>query len=157
MNTAFLHGLDSSGRGTKGNWFRQHFPDMLIPDFNGPLKERMGQLNRLLTPLTEIFLVGSSFGGLMATIYALENELKISGMILLAPALNFPDFSLYSGRTTAVPTRLYIGSLDDVTPPDKVIPAAVNTFVNLEIHESDDDHLLRNTFSMIDWEGCFAV
>ena len=35
--TYFLHGLDSSGSGTKGRFFALNFPHVVCPDFAGPL------------------------------------------------------------------------------------------------------------------------
>ena len=43
---AFIHGLDSSSRGTKGSYFRERYPGMFIEDYSGPLEERMEQLER---------------------------------------------------------------------------------------------------------------
>ena len=47
---------------------------MIVPDFSGPLLERMEKLNGILSGKTEIILVGSSYGGLMASIFTLENS-----------------------------------------------------------------------------------
>lgn len=151
MTTVFIHGLDSSSRGAKGSWFAQHFPNMLIPDFTGSLTERLVELDRILTDKNDLLLIGSSFGGLMAAIFALENPGRVQQIILLAPALNFPDFANWAGQTTTVPTLLYIGKHDTVCPPEIVIPAARTTFSELIIHQTDDDHLLRATFPAIDW------
>ncbi|MBU0730044.1 MAG: alpha/beta hydrolase [Proteobacteria bacterium] len=148
----FIHGLDSSSKGTKAAWFGRHFPEMVIADFEGDLSQRMKKLESILAYRQNVTLIGSSFGGLMATIFALENEAAVSRVILLAPALNFPEFSEYKGRKTAIPAWLFIGKKDKVTPSDIVIPAARQTFSNLIINESDDDHLLRNTFEKIDWQ-----
>lgn len=153
----FLHGLGSSSRGIKAGWFRKHFPDMLIPGFVGGLDERMDDLRKLLAGSEDLILIGSSFGGLMATIYALENERRLDRVILLAPALNAPDFAGYRGRKTTVPARLYIGRMDTVCPSETVIPLALETFANLTVHEEDDDHLLRATFTGIDWHGLLAA
>jgi pimeloyl-ACP methyl ester carboxylesterase len=157
MTTVFLHGLESSSKGTKATWFRQRFPAMLIPDFSGPLAERMADLNNLLALHDSLVLVGSSFGGLMATVYTLENEKRTARVILLAPALNFSEFTPYLGRSTGVSARLYIGRRDTVCPPDAVLPLALETFSNLSIHEADDDHLLHSTFSAIRWHELLAT
>lgn len=147
----FLHGLESSSQGSKSRWLRQHFPTVGTPDFIGSLNDRMEKLNGILAGKEDFLLIGSSFGGLMATIYAQENEGRVRKVILLAPALNFPDFSSYRGRQTSVPAKLYIGSQDTVCPADVVIPAAQHVFTHLSVHVSDDDHFLRDTFTAIDW------
>ena len=38
----FIHGLDSSSRGTKGTFFRGRYPEMLMEDFSGPLEATDG-------------------------------------------------------------------------------------------------------------------
>ena len=93
MTTVFLHGLDSSSQGTKAKWFGKNFPEMVIPDFTGTIYDRMEKLITLLDEEKELILIGSSFGGLMATLFARENESRIRKVILLAPALNFPDLA----------------------------------------------------------------
>jgi predicted esterase YcpF (UPF0227 family) len=66
----FLHGLESSSRGAKAAFLRDLYPDMLIPDFKGSLTERMASLHAILAGQKNIIVIGSSFGGLMATIFA---------------------------------------------------------------------------------------
>jgi predicted esterase YcpF (UPF0227 family) len=151
MTAIFLHGLESSSKGHKARWLREHFPVVVTPDFTGSLGNRMKKLNIVLAKKEELLLVGSSFGGLMATIYAQENNSRVRKVILLAPALNFPDFSPYLGKKTSVPAQLYIGRQDIVCPADRVVQAAQNIFTHLSVHVSDDDHLLRDTFTTIDW------
>lgn len=151
MRTVFLHGLESSSKGVKARWFRQNFPTMLIPDFTGTLTARMTRLNTILAGLEELVLIGSSFGGMLATIYAMENESRVRKVVLLAPALNFSEFAPYQGRKTAVPAQLYIGRRDTVCPPEIVIPAGQHIYRDVSVHLSDDDHLLRETFTAIDW------
>lgn len=156
MTAVFIHGLESSSKGIKASWFRHHFPSMLIPDFVGTLEERMTDLREMLILQENLVLIGSSFGGLMATVYALENEKRPARVILLAPALNFSEFAAYRGQSTTVPARLYIGRRDTVCPPGDVLPIALETFSNLTVHEADDDHLLRTTFPAIKWHELLA-
>ncbi len=153
MTTSFfLHGLDSSSHGTKGSYFRSRFPRMLLPDFFGPLEERLQKLHRLAEDKKDLILIGSSFGGLMATIYAIEHPARVQQVILLAPALNFPDFAKYQGQSTVVPAIVYQGIHDTVTPLIPVQEAAKSIFGNLTFHEVDDDHLLRQTFPTVAWQ-----
>ena len=147
----FLHGLDSSSNGTKGSYFRTHFPDMLVPDFSGSLQERMVTLNSLLTGKKDVTLIGSSFGGLMAAIFAIEHSRQTRNLILLAPALNFPDFDQYAAMTVTTPTLIYQGNKDDVTPLPIVKKRAQSVFSTLTFYEVDDDHFLRHTFPAIPW------
>ena len=147
----FIHGLESSSHGTKAQWLKNRFPDMLVSDFRGSLCVRMAQLDRLLAGRQDLILVGSSFGGLMAAVYALENERRLSRVVLLAPALNFREFGRYRKRSTGVPCLLYAGRHDSLCPLEKIIPPARDTFTDLSVHITDDDHFLRTTFPAIDW------
>lgn len=151
MTSIFLHGLESSSRGTKGRWFRERFPEMLVPDFSGPLDGRMNKLMAILDGRRDLLLIGSSFGGLMATLYAMDKPDRVKEVVLLAPALNFSGFLPDISRTVPVPASLYIGREDEVCPPDIVIPRARQVFTDLTVHLTDDDHLLRETFTKIDW------
>ena len=70
----FLHGLESSNQGTKSIFFRDLCQDILLPNFRGSLQERVKKLENVLFGKSGIKIVGSSFGGLMASIYAMQNE-----------------------------------------------------------------------------------
>ena len=90
----FIHGLESSTQGTKGVYFKQHYPDMIVEDYPGTFRERMEKLTALLKDRDNLIVVGSSYGGLMAAVYACENEKRMRKLILLAPALNLEEFQL---------------------------------------------------------------
>ncbi|MBE0585558.1 MAG: alpha/beta fold hydrolase [Desulfofustis sp.] len=150
MKRLFLHGLDSSGFGTKGRYFAEKFPDMLRPDFTGSLAERMARLHAIIADLTELVIVGSSFGGLMATCLAKERKADIKRLVLLAPALSFKEYQPPPVKLTTE-AILIVGRRDTVTPPDIVIPAAESTFASLHTSVVDDDHLLHRTFQDLDW------
>ncbi|MBU0481767.1 MAG: alpha/beta hydrolase [Proteobacteria bacterium] len=153
MTPVFIHGLESSSRGTKGTWFKERFPGMLICDFIGSFEERMVQLKCFLAGRANLVLVGSSFGGLMASVYAIEYGSEVARVVLLAPALNFPEFDRFRSGSTSVPTHLYIGDRDAICPADLVIPAAQEVFTDLVVNRVDDDHLLHATFRRIDWNS----
>lgn len=146
----FLHGLDSSGQGSKGRFFAEHFPHVHCPDFAGTLDDRLHRLIALCWDRQNLILIGSSFGGLMATCYALRFQEKVARLILLAPALNFEGFRPPRLPST-VPVTLHIGRHDTVTPPDLVLPLARATFARLTITLEDDDHLLHDSFPAMPW------
>ncbi len=149
----FIHGLESSSRGTKGTYFRKKYPDMSIENYPGSLEERMTKLRRILSEKRDIVLVGSSYGGLMAAMYACDNEHQIKRLVLLAPALNLEEFKPYLNREIKVPVILYHGSRDDVVPPEPVLGIASRVFQNLSHHIVDDDHPLSETFTSFDWDN----
>ncbi len=148
--TFFLHGLDSSGGGTKGRFFAEHFPHIRRPDFSGGLEERMARLEGLCTGLDDLTFIGSSFGGLMAALFARHQPQRVSRLVLLAPALNYGNYQPPAEMLT-IPTTLVIGRHDTVTPPALVLPLAERTFAHLQIEVTEDDHMLHQTFALMPW------
>jgi len=148
----FIHGLESTAQGAKGQYFSKHFPGMIIEDYTGDFAERMKKLNGVLAGKNNLIIVGSSYGGLMAVQYAIENESRIKKLILLAPALNLPEFDFDYSRTLQIPVVLYHGTGDDVVDPSAVKDIAAKCFSDLEHHLVKDDHPLHETFPVLDWE-----
>jgi pimeloyl-ACP methyl ester carboxylesterase len=148
----FIHGLDSSSRGTKGTFFRERYPQMLMPDFSGPLAERMARLEQSLAGKSSLILVGSSYGGLMAALYACKNEARIRRLILIAPALGHGDFSPYYEKPLEPPVTLYHGRHDIIVPPEPTRRIAERLFKNLESRLVDDDHNLHLVFPTLNWD-----
>jgi pimeloyl-ACP methyl ester carboxylesterase len=151
----FIHGLESSNQGTKAVFFREKFPDMIIPTFRGDLQQRMKKLKEALPHKSDIVLVGSSFGGLMASLFAMENESRVAKMILLAPAINLIGFAP-KRKQISIPVWIYHGSDDHVIPLAEIEPIARETFLNLSFHIVNDDHYLHKTYKTIDWEVLLA-
>ena len=152
----FIHGLESSNQGTKGVFFKEKFPDMIIPNFPGSLQERMEKLQGILAGKSGIRMVGSSFGGLMAAIFAAEHENRVDKLILLAPALNLMEFSDYHEKKISVPVWMYHGRHDEVISLEAVEGIAKKIFPNLSFHAVDDDHYLHKSFKAIDWESLLS-
>ena len=148
----FIHGLESNNQGTKAVYFRKNFPGMLTPNFPGPLDERMEKLQTVLSGQSDILLVGSSFGGLMASIFAMQNEPRVKRLILLAPAINLVEFTPYRDRKVQIPVHLYHGRQDEVISLEGVQSVARQVFSDLAFHAVDDDHYLHKTFEKIEWD-----
>ncbi len=149
----FIHGLESSNQGTKSVFFKRTFPDILTPNFRGNLQDRMERLNEILSEKSKIKLVGSSFGGLMASIFAMKNEPRVDKLILLAPAINLLEFAHYHEKKLTVPVSIYHGKDDELIPLKAVEKVAKNSFQNLSFNIVDDDHNLHKTFKTIDWNS----
>jgi pimeloyl-ACP methyl ester carboxylesterase len=149
----FIHGLESSNKGTKSIFFRERYPDMIIPTFAGDLEARMEKLESVLSGKTRIRLVGSSFGGLMASIFAMHNGSRVEKMVLLAPAINLIHFARHERKQVSVPVWVFHGTNDQVIPLEEVEPVARDTFTDLSFNVVDDDHFLHKTFKNIDWDG----
>lgn len=156
-NLAFIHGLESTAQGTKGQYFQEHFPEMIIENFTGSFSERMNKLNLLLFLRDNLVIVGSSYGGTMAVQYAAENENNVKKLILLAPALNLPDLKISKNKVLKIPVIIYHGTKDDVVNPYAVKDIARKIFCNLEHHLVDDDHSLHVTFPLLDWSNLLEI
>lgn len=156
LTRVFIHGLESSSLGNKGRFFRERYPDMIIEDFTGPFDARMEKLERLLQDRDSLILVGSSYGGLMATVYACRHEERVKRLILLAPAIHLEPIEPYRNRRLTVPVSIFHGANDDVVPLEEVRPIAAELFTNHELHVVDDDHRLSATFEKMAWDSLLA-
>ncbi len=157
ITRVFIHGLDSSSRGTKGSYFRKRYPQMILEDYSGSLEERMEKLSGDLAGKENLILVGSSYGGLMAALFACRHETIVRRLILLAPALGHGDFGARSAQPALIPVVLYHGRFDDVVPAEATRRIAARLFANLEHHLVEDDHNLHRIFPLLDWNGLLEI
>lgn len=153
---AFIHGLESSSRGTKGTFFRERYPDMIIEDYFGEFSQRMEKLEDFLAKKNNLILVGSSYGGLMAAVYACLHERRVNKLILLAPALHLEPYKPFQDKTLHMPITIFHGLQDDVVPLEKVRTVARKLFINHKFNAVEDDHSLHNTFAALDWDTLLA-
>ena len=147
----FIHGLEGNSQGYKATHLKQVFNDILIPDFNGNLDERMAQLAILIGRKHGWRIIGSSLGGLMATYFACWHPHQVDKLVLLAPALTFPDFVSSPPPPISLPVVIFHGRNDSLIPLKEVKHLARQIFRNLEFHEVEDDHSLQRTFAEINW------
>jgi len=102
MFVIYLHGFASSAASTKASFFAAklrdlgiplHTPDLNEPDFSTLTVSRMVQQVTDavdgLPATTDVVLIGSSLGGLVAVHVARQRPDRIGRVILLAPALEF--------------------------------------------------------------------
>lgn len=149
----YIHGMFSSGKGFKANLLRECFPGIITPDFSGALDERMTSLETILGEKVNWMIIGSSLGGLMGTIYTCSplHAGQVRKLILLSPALVWPDFVQNPPAAVDVPTVIYHGTQDDLIPLESLRPLAERVFNNLTLHVVDDDHRLMKTVKEINW------
>ncbi len=148
----FIHGLESSGRGAKGTYFSERYPDMIIEDYFGSFQERMEKLEGILAGKGDLILVGSSFGGLMAAVFACLHEERIHKLILLAPALHLESYKSYQDKKLLIPITIVHGRQDSVVPLNAIRDIAEKVYVNHVFHAVEDDHYLHKTFPALDWD-----
>ena len=147
----FIHGLGGSSHGVKATLLRGIFPDILTPDFPGLLEQRMEKLRAILGQTRGWTLIGSSFGGLMATLFTCQHPEQVERLVLLAPALIWPDFAANPPDPVSVPTAIYHGRQDHLIPLEILRSLAEQIFLDLTFHAVDDDHGLHKTVYAIDW------
>jgi len=153
INRIFIHGLESSSLSTKAVLLRKIFPNEIVtPDFTGDFEARMAQLEPILAQGNNWRIVGSSFGGLMATVYAIHHPEKVHQLVLLAPALVKRAFGENLPGQVDIPTTIYQGAQDEVCPLDEVHFYAKHIFTNLTFHVVEDRHRLEKTIPTIDWK-----
>lgn len=153
----YLHGLESDSNSGKARQFREWFPGMLTPDFKGPFEERMTQLEPILAAKEGWTIIGSSFGGLMGTVYTCTHPTRVRKLVLLAPALLRDPFgSFLDLEPVSVPTIIIHGTLDTVVPLEPVREIAQKLFTNLTYHVVEDDHRLHKTSQEMDWKTILA-
>ncbi|MBY8981361.1 MAG: alpha/beta fold hydrolase [Candidatus Lokiarchaeota archaeon] len=159
-NIIYIHGLISSGHGFKGNFFRKVIPNCLTPDLEEYnkriprkilLKKRMHQLNNILMEKKELNIIGSSFGGLIATLYTSEHPKKVRKLILLAPFLIEDDLIPPDIKSINIPVIIFHGKNDKVIPLEQNRIKANFLFKNFEYNVVLDDHQLQHTVKTIDW------
>lgn len=148
----FIHGLESSSQGYKARFFRERFPTVQTPDFTGDLEQRMEQLAPILAQDTGWIIIGSSFGGLMGTLFTCQHPHQVHKLILCAPALTRPFFASDPPAPVSTPTVMYHGKHDTVVPMEPACKVARHIFHNLSLTIVDDDHTLHTTVQAIDWQ-----
>jgi pimeloyl-ACP methyl ester carboxylesterase len=149
----FLHGLDSNSQTHKAAAIRAIYPSLITPDFTGSLEERMNQLYPILGDASNWTLIGSSYGGLMAALFATQHPDQVRKLILLAPALMLPEFAESLPKPITVPTVIVHGFQDTVVPLNQITPLAEKVFQYLTYHIVDDDHRLHQTADALDWRS----
>jgi pimeloyl-ACP methyl ester carboxylesterase len=153
----FIHGSGGDKSQTyKACLLREKFPGMLTPDFDGDLPERMAQLEAILGSESGWTLIGSSLGGLMAALYALQHPDQVKKLVLLAPALTLPEFNSTLPSQLSIPTVIVQGTRDELIPLEPSRELAEQVFTNLTYLVVEDDHRLHKTARELNWEELLA-
>jgi pimeloyl-ACP methyl ester carboxylesterase len=138
----FCHGLESGPHGSKYRALVAAGYNVIAPDCRGmmDLAERVA----IVAPILEAerpLVVGSSFGGIVAILAALQTGVKLPGMVLCAPALERAKVPL---DTLVVPNPVTIihGRHDDVIPIE--VSREFARHQGCRLVEVEDDHFLAN-------------
>jgi surfactin synthase thioesterase subunit len=152
----FLHGYESSGEGFKATYLKTKFPDILTPTFTGDILERLQQLESLIDTKQQWVIIGSSYGGLQAILFAKKYPESVDRLILLAPALISPflsDKEILDDFPVHLPTRVIHGIHDTVISLDDLLPVLQDMFTQLNLILVDDDHVLHQATPKLDWHA----
>ena len=141
----FFHGLESGPHGTK---FRRLSADVDVvsPDFQGmDIWQRLDKAARLTEGRTDLIVVGSSFGGLLAALLYSRHPDRFRGYVLLAPALHHDA----ADQVERMPESAIVihGTRDDVVPLEAVRERCAQH--DVEVTEVDDDHRLHGSLEVM--------
>jgi esterase/lipase len=149
----FIHGSTIQKSQTyKAKVLRHIFPDIVTPDFDGTLTERMNQLVNITGKQMGWLLIGSSLGGLMAAIFAALHPDQVRQLVLLAPALTLPEFSASISTLIETPTVIIQGTQDELITVETSRGIAEKVFSHLIYLVVDDNHSLERTADTLDWK-----
>ena len=152
----FIHGLEGTSQGEKATLLRGLFPGILTPDFRGSLEERMTQLHAIIGDSGGWTMIGSSFGGLMAALFAFQRPAQVRKLVLMAPALILPQFLASNPKPVDIPTIIYHGWRDEIVALEPTRQLAQQVFRHLTFNEVDDEHGLYKTAHEINWRALLA-
>jgi pimeloyl-ACP methyl ester carboxylesterase len=144
----FLHGLETGPHGSKYQALRRLFPELMAPDCEGVLdiEQRLGIIERELRGRSQLVLVGSSFGGLAAVLFASRHPELVAGAVLCAPAVHRLDL-LQLGALPAE-TVIIHGRRDEIVPL-AASEALVARFPFVRLLAVDDEHRLADSLELL--------
>lgn len=141
----FFHGLESAPHGTKYQRLSESF-DVYSPDFQGmDIWERLEKAERVTEEMTDVVVVGSSYGGLLAALLYSRHPDRFAGYVLMAPALYLEA----ADQVERMPDNAVVihGTHDEVVPIDAVRQKCAEH--GLEVTEVDDGHRLHDSMELM--------
>ena len=142
MKLLFFHGLESGPHGSKFQTLSKHF-EIESPDFqNLALEERVAKAEALTEGEDDLVVVGSSFGGLVASILYDKHPERFRGYVLMAPALHHLE-------PKSMPERCAVihGNADEIVPFEDV--KRICAKFGAPFFEVDDEHRLANSHELM--------
>lgn len=144
----FFHGKESGPYGSKYRTLTKEF-SVTSPDFQGmDIWERLAKAEFLTEGMEGAFLVGSSYGGLLAALLYDRHPERFSGYVLLAPAFYSEHEDVFS-TITRVPASAHVihGTEDEVVPLEEV--EAFCKKAGLPLTVVKDKHRLKGSHTLI--------
>ena len=142
-----------SPNGSKITAIRESGIEAISPDFNEmELIDRV-ELIKNEMEIGNVVLAGSSWGGLACALAAKQKPEKLKGLLLLAPALAFPEPPNDNPEELVAPNNIPVTIIHSVT--DDIVPISSSkeylnrSEKNVKLIEVEDNHVLENSIELI--------
>lgn len=149
----WAHGLWGSPNGSKVTAIRESGIEVISPDFNEmELIDRVELLKETIE-IGNVVLAGSSWGGLACALTAIQIPEKLKGLLLLAPALHYPESPNDEPEKLIAPDNVPVTIIHSTT--DDIVPiSASKNYIersgnNVQLIEVEDNHVLENSIELI--------
>ena len=149
----WAHGLWGSPNGSKVTAIRESGIEVISPDFNEmELVDRVELLKETIE-IGDVVLAGSSWGGLACALTAMQIPEKLKGLLLLAPALHYPESPNDEPEKLiapdSVPVTIIHSTTDDIVPISASKNYIERSGNNVQLIEVEDNHVLENSIELI--------
>ena len=149
----WAHGLWGSPNGSKVTAIRESGIEVISPDFNEmELIDRVELLKETIE-IGNVVLAGSSWGGLACALTAIQIPEKVKGLLLLAPALHYPESPNDEPEKLiapdSVPVTIIHSTTDDIVPISASKNYIERSGNNVQLIEVEDNHVLENSIELI--------
>ena len=149
----WAHGLWGSPNGSKVTAIRESGIEVISPDFNEmELIDRVELLKETIG-IGNVVLAGSSWGGLACALTAMQIPEKLKGLLLLAPALHYPESPNDEPEKLiapdSVPVTIIHSTTDDIVPISASKNYIERSGNNVQLIEVEDNHVLENSIELI--------
>ena len=149
----WAHGLWGSPNGSKVTAIRESGIEVISPDFNEmELIDRVELLKETIE-IGNVVLAGSSWGGLACALTAIQIPEKLKGLLLLAPALHYPESPNDEPEKLIAPDNVPVTIIHSTT--DDIVPiSASKNYIersgnNVQLIEVEDNHVLEDSIELI--------
>ncbi|SVA39286.1 uncharacterized protein METZ01_LOCUS92140 [marine metagenome] len=149
----WAHGLWGSPNGSKVTAIRESGIEVISPDFNEmELIDRVELLKETIE-IGNVVLAGSSWGGLACALTAMQIPEKLKGLLLLAPALHYPESPNDEPEKLiapdSVPVTIIHSTTDDIVPISASKNYIERSGNNVQLIEVEDNHVLEDSIELI--------
>ena len=149
----WAHGLWGSPNGSKVTAIRESGIEVISPDFNEmELIDRVELLKETIE-IGNVVLAGSSWGGMACALTAMQIPEKLKGLLLLAPALHYPESPNDEPEKLiapdSVPVTIIHSTTDDIVPISASKNYIERSGNNVQLIEVEDNHVLENSIELI--------